>query len=55
MELKVAFRRRLPLMLQTEASECGLACLAMVADYHGYAIDLLSLRRRYSISLKGTT
>jgi ATP-binding cassette subfamily B protein RaxB len=55
MELNAAFRRRLPLILQTEASECGLACLAMVANYHGHTVDLLSLRRRYSVSLKGTT
>ena len=48
-------RRRTPLILQTEASECGLACLAMVASYHGYRTDLATLRSRFSISLKGTT
>jgi ATP-binding cassette subfamily B protein RaxB len=42
-------------VLQTEAAECGLACLAMVAGYHGYRTDLASLRQRYSFSLKGTT
>jgi len=26
---------RVPLILQTEAAECGLACLAMVAGAHG--------------------
>jgi ATP-binding cassette subfamily B protein RaxB len=46
-------KRRVPLVLQTEAAECGLACLAMVAGYHGHRIDLPSLRRRHSISLKG--
>jgi ATP-binding cassette subfamily B protein RaxB len=53
--LNFSFRRRLPLILQTEAAECGLACLAMVAGYHGHDIDLFSLRRRYSVSLKGAT
>lgn len=48
-------RRRAPLVLQTEAAECGLACLAMVAGFHGYRIDLASLRAKYSVSLKGTT
>jgi len=48
-------RRRLPLVLQTEAAECGLACLAMVAGFHGHDIDLASLRARFSISLKGVT
>lgn len=46
---------RLPMVLQSEAAECGLACLAMVATYHGHEIDLVGLRRRFSISLKGTT
>lgn len=54
-ELHLGLRRRLPVVLQTEAAECGLACLAMVASYHGHEIDLLSLRRRHPISLKGTT
>lgn len=44
---------RLPLQLQTEAAECGLACLAMVAGYHRYRIDLPTLRARFSLSLKG--
>lgn len=46
---------RLPLILQTEAAECGLACLAMIAGYHGHQIDIGTLRRRYPISLKGAT
>ena len=46
---------RLPVILQTEASECGLACLAMVAAYHGHHIDLGTLRRRHPVSLKGVT
>ncbi len=48
-------RRRLPVILQTEAAECALACLAMVAHYHGCRIELAALRRRFPISLKGTT
>lgn len=47
--------RHLPIMLQTEAAECGLACLAMVAFFHGYRTDVGELRRRYSLSLKGAT
>ncbi len=45
--------RRLPLVLQTEATECGLACLAMIAGYHGHHTGLMELRRRFSVSLKG--
>lgn len=48
-------RRRVPVILQSEASECGLACLAMVAGFHGLDTDLSALRRRWSVSLKGVT
>lgn len=47
--------RQLPLVMQTEAAECALACLAMIARYHGHDLDLASLRRRHSISLKGVS
>ncbi|QFU18075.1 ATP-binding cassette domain-containing protein [Microvirga thermotolerans] len=43
------------MLMQSEAAECGLACLAMIATYHGYEIDLIGLRRKFSVSLKGTT
>jgi ATP-binding cassette subfamily B protein RaxB len=46
---------RLPAIRQAEAAECGLACLAMVASYHGHELDLNALRRRFPISLKGVT
>lgn len=42
-------------IIQSEAAECGLACLAMVASYHGNNIGLRELRRRYALSLKGAT
>ncbi|MDH3208823.1 MAG: peptidase domain-containing ABC transporter [Burkholderiaceae bacterium] len=45
----------LPMILQTEAAECGLACLAMVAAHHGHRSDLPTLRQRFSLSLKGAT
>lgn len=54
-ELRFGFGRALPVVLQTEAAECGLACLSMVAGYHGHAIDLPGLRRKFSTSLKGAT
>lgn len=47
--------KRLPVLLQTEAAECGLACLSMVASYWGHQIDISSMRRRFSVSLKGVT
>ncbi len=47
--------RRLPVFLQTEAAECGLASLGMVASFHGHRIDLAGLRQRFTLSLKGAT
>lgn len=43
------FRRlsRVPVILQAEQTECGLAALAMIAHYFGHRIDLATLRRRY--------
>lgn len=49
------FSRRVPVILQSEAPECGIACLAMVASYHGYLTDLSAMRVRLSPSLKGVT
>lgn len=51
--LNVRGTRRTPVIRQAETAECGLACLAMVAGYHGHEVDLATLRRRFSISLKG--
>ena len=53
--LPAAFGRSLPVILQTEATECGLACLGMVSGYHGRRTDLPQLRRQFSISQHGAT
>ena len=53
--LSLGMRRPVPVILQTEAAECGLACLAMVLGYHGVITDLATLRARYAVSLKGMT
>lgn len=43
----------LPVVLQSEASECGLAALTMVAGYHGFKTDLIQMRNRAALSLDG--
>ena len=53
--LSTGFGKHMPVILQTEAAECGLACLAMVLSYHGVMTDLATLRQRHAISLKGIT
>lgn len=51
--LNFSFRVRLPIILQSESAECGIACLAMVASYFGYETDLVSIRKRFSLSSHG--
>ena len=46
---------RIEPVLQSEAAECGIACLTMVGRHHGHQIDLATLRRRAGISVKGAT
>ncbi|MYM66289.1 ATP-binding cassette domain-containing protein [Pseudoduganella sp. FT55W] len=45
--------KQVPMILQTEAAECGLACLAMIAGWYGHHTDLSVLRARFVISLNG--
>ena len=47
--------RDLPIVMQSELAECGLACLAMISSFFGFLVDLRDLRRRFSVSTQGTT
>ena len=53
--LQFSLLNRTPVILQTEAAECGLACLAMIASYHGHQINLNGLRAQHAASLRGST
>lgn len=46
-------RKKLPIFMASEAAECGLACIAMIASFHGHNIDLNGLRQRFSVSMAG--
>lgn len=48
-------RKILPVVLQTEVTECGLACLTMIGRYHGHDIDLNVLRKKHLISMTGAS
>jgi ATP-binding cassette subfamily B protein RaxB len=41
------------LLRQAEASECGLACVAMIANFHGHRLDMAGLRQRFCVSISG--
>lgn len=51
--LSLGLTKKLPVILQTEVAECGLACLAAVAGFYGFYTDLRALRSKYCLSLKG--
>jgi ATP-binding cassette subfamily B protein RaxB len=53
--LDLGFRRRVPMIHQSEAAECGLACVAMIAGYHGQHVELAELRRRNGLATSGAT
>ena len=54
-KLNFKWFNRLPLIRQSQATECGLACLGMIANYYGHEIDMITLRRQFATSLKGAT
>ncbi|EOT1947792.1 peptidase domain-containing ABC transporter [Acinetobacter baumannii] len=53
--LVFTFRSKVPVILQTESSECGLACLAMISSYYGHYETIFTLRQKYSVSIKGSS
>ncbi|MEL5525234.1 peptidase domain-containing ABC transporter, partial [Serratia ureilytica] len=54
-QLDLRLRHRVSMVHQTESSECGLACLAMICGYYGKSIDLIALRRQFNLSTRGAT
>lgn len=45
--------KRVEAVLQTEQAECGLACISMVAGYHGVEQSLYELREKYPVTTRG--
>jgi len=51
--LNFSLFKSVPLILQSEIAECGLASLAMVASFHGHQLDMAAMCKRFSANLKG--
>lgn len=47
--------RALPMLYQTESSECGNACIAMISTFHGLDMSVSSMRSRFPLSTRGST
>lgn len=47
--------KTVPIVLQSEASDCGFACIAMVCKYHGMSASLPALKSNYGSSVQGTS
>ncbi|WGE32276.1 peptidase domain-containing ABC transporter [Actinobacillus genomosp. 2] len=53
-QLNFNFFRKVPITLQTETAECGLACLSMILGYYNRSnTHLFNLRRQYGVSSRG--
>ena len=52
--LRLGWRRQAPVLLQTEAAECGVLCIAMISAYYGRHLDLADLRRRGLAGARGS-
>ncbi|WP_258378944.1 peptidase domain-containing ABC transporter [Pantoea ananatis] len=51
--LNFGFSKKMPMLLQAEAAECGMACLGMIASYYGQNNDIITLRQKLPPSIKG--
>ncbi|MCY1780660.1 cysteine peptidase family C39 domain-containing protein, partial [Klebsiella pneumoniae] len=47
--------KKTPVILQSEAAECGIACLAMICGHYGLDIDLFNFRQRFGSPSQGVT
>lgn len=48
-------RSRIRLIRQAQSTECGLACIAMIAAFYGKELSLRTLRERHPVSIRGAT
>lgn len=52
-QMRSWFKRQVPVILQMNEVECGLACLAMIFSYHGRKTSVSELRTMYGVSRDG--
>ncbi|WP_339386767.1 peptidase domain-containing ABC transporter [Vibrio caribbeanicus] len=52
-KLNFSFTNKVPIITQNQISECGLACLSMIATYHGLKASIQSFRHNLLIGSHG--
>lgn len=45
--------KSVPLILQSEVAECGLACVGMISSYYGKKLNIATLRTLFSVGTQG--
>lgn len=53
--INFSIKNKVPVIIQSEATECGNACLAMICGYYGKDIDLFNFRTHYGSPSQGAT
>src|SRR5262249_62332896 len=49
------FKRRVPVLRQLSALECGADCLAMILHYHGRKTTIAGVREKCSLGVEGVS
>lgn len=52
-KLRFNWTRKIPIVMQSEAGECGIACLTMIANYYGNHLLLRQMRNLLPASQQG--
>ncbi len=53
--INFSIKNKVPVIIQSESTECGNACLSMICGFYGKDIDLFNFRNIYGSSSQGTT
>ncbi len=53
--INFSIKNSVPVIIQSESTECGNACLSMICGFYGKDIDLFNFRNQYGSSSQGAT
>ena len=51
--LNLKIRKKVPIFIQGESAECGLACVGMIMSFYNHEIGLNDLRKIHQVSARG--